>query len=250
VAGGGTGSTLGNGGPATKASLSGPTDVVADGQGNLLITDSGHGEVRVVAASTGTSYGQAMKAGDIYDVAGNGKASFSGNGVLATSAALGYPVYVASDSAGDLFVSFDQFQRVRMIPAASGSYFGVTMTARHEYTIAGTGTRGYSGDGGAGTAAQLNVPTSLAVDAQGNLVIDDDFNDRVRVLAATSGTNYGQAMTSGDIYTIAGDGTYGYSGNGGVPTAAALVPASIALTSAGDLLIADGLGFVREVTFS
>jgi hypothetical protein len=250
VAGGGTGSTLGNDGPATTASLSDPTDVVADGHGNLLITDTGDNEVRVVAASAGTFYGQAMKAGDIYDVAGNGKASFSGNGVLATSAALGYPDYVTTDSAGDLFVSFDPFQRVRMIPAASGAYFGVTMTARHEYTIAGTGTRGYSGDGAAGTAAQLDVPTALAVDGQGNLVIDDYYNNRVRVLAATSGTDYGQAMTSGDIYTIAGDGVDGYSGDGGVPTAAALDPASIALTPEGDLLIADGLGFVREVRFS
>jgi trimeric autotransporter adhesin len=162
----------------------------------------------VVAASSGTFYGQAMTAGDIYDVAGDGTNSFSGNGVLATSAALGDPDYVATDSAGDLFVSFDQFQRVRMIPAASGTYFGVAMTARYE------------------------------------------SNYRIRVLAAASGSYDGQAMTAGDIYTIAGDGVDGYSGNGGVPTAADLDPASMFLTSASDLLIADGLGFVREVTFS
>ena len=71
--------------------------------------------------------------------------------------------------------------------------------------MAGNGTAGYSGDGGPATSAELNSPSGVAVDASGDLLIADTGNERVRVVAATTGTFYGQAMTAGDIYTIAGD---------------------------------------------
>src|SRR5579859_135725 len=74
------------------------------------------------------------------------------------------------------------------------------------YTVAGTATRGFSGDGGPATAANLYVPGGAAIDPDGNLVIADTFNNRIRVIAASSGTFYGQAMTAGDIFTVAGDG--------------------------------------------
>jgi len=245
IAGGGT--SLGNGRLATRAELTNPQGITVDSDGNLLIADRGDSEIRVVAASTGTFYDQAMTAGHIYRVAVNGESGSARSGVRATATVFGLPDYVNTDSAGDLFVSYTTYQRVRMIPAASGTYFGIAMTAGDAYTIAGNGTAGYNGDGEAGPAAELDHPTGVAVDPGGNLVIDD--SGRIRVLAAASGTSYGQAMTAGHIYTIAGDGVSGYSGDGGVPTAADIDPANIALTPAGDLLIADGLGFVREVTF-
>jgi hypothetical protein len=80
----------------------------------------------------------------------------------------------------------------------------------------------------------------VAVDAAGNLVIADTFNDRVRVVAASTGSFYGQSMTTGDIYTVAGDGTAGFSGDGGPATSAELdVPNGVAVDASGDLLIAD-----------
>ncbi len=83
------------------------------------------------------------------------------------------------------------------------------MTGGDIYTVAGDGTPGFSGDGGPATSAELSGPGGVAVDAAGNLLIADTENNRVRVVAHTTGTFYGQAMTGGDIYTVAGDGTRG-----------------------------------------
>jgi hypothetical protein len=98
--------------------------------------------------------------------------------------------------------------------------------------------------------AELNLPEGVAVDGAGNLLIADTLNRRVRVVAAHNGTFYGQAMTAGHIYTIAGDGTAGFSGDGGPATGAELyLPDAVAVDGAGDLLIADSNNFrVREVT--
>jgi hypothetical protein len=124
------------------------------------------------------------------------------------------------------------------------------MTAGDIYTIAGTGTRGFSGDGGPATAAKLYAPRGPVLDGAGNLVFADNGNNRVRVVAASTGTFYGKAMTAGDIYTVAGDGAAGLSGDGGPATAAALSsPVSIAVDGGGNLLIADAANNrVREVT--
>ena len=124
------------------------------------------------------------------------------------------------------------------------------MTAGDIYTIAGTGTGGLSGDGGPATAAELLQPQAVAVDGIGNVLIADNGNNRVRVVAASTGTFYGQAMTAGDIYTVAGNGAMGLSGDGGPAAAAALAsPVSIAVDGGGNLLIADAANNrVREVT--
>ena len=80
----------------------------------------------------------------------------------------------------------------------------------------------------------------MAADAAGNLLIADTFNHRIRVVAASSGTFYGKAMTAGDIYTIAGTGTYGFSGDGGPAASAELAgPAGVTADAAGNVLIAD-----------
>ena len=93
------------------------------------------------------------------------------------------------------------------------------MTAGDIYTIAGDGTSGFSGDSGPGTAAELSAPRRVAVDAMGNLLIADTVNNRIRVAAHRTGTFYGKTMTAGDIYTVAGNGRYGFSGDGGPATA-------------------------------
>jgi trimeric autotransporter adhesin len=248
VAGGGT-TGLGDGGPATAAEVYVPRGVAVDGSGNLVIADNGDRRIRVVAATTGTFYGQAMTAGDIYTVAGNGGTGFGGDGGPATAARV-TPYGVAVDRSGNLVIAAATSNRIRVVAATTGTFYGQAMTAGDIYRVAGTGTLGFSGDGGPATAAKLWFPQSVAVDGSGNLIIADSENWRIRVVAAASGTFYGVAMTAGDIYTVAGNGTAGSSGDGGPATAAELFyPSGVAVGGAGNLVIDDsGNGRVREVT--
>src|SRR6266568_3590845 len=239
VAGDGTKAFSGDGGPATSAELSLPEGVAVDAAGNLLIADGGNNRVRVVAHKTGTFYGQPMTAGDIYTVAGDGNFGFSGDGGPATSAELSLPEGVAVDAAGSLLIADTGNARVRVAAARTGTFYGQAMTVGHIYTVAGTSTQGFSGDGGPATNAELSSPVGVAVDAAGNLLIADGGNERVRVAAAHDGTFYGQPMTAGDIYTVAGDGSSGFSGDGGPATSAGLDPGRVTVDAAGNLLIAD-----------
>ena len=240
VAGDGSFGYSGDGGPATAAGLSFPEGVAVDPAGNLVIADTDAYRVRVVAARSGRFYGQAMTAGDIYTVAGNGTSGYTGDGGPARDAELGFLQAVTVDGAGNLVLSDAVNGVIRVVAARSGTFYGQPMTAGDIYTVAGNGTSGYSGDGGPATKAELNFPDGVAIDPDGNLAIADSANNRVRVVAAQSGTFYGQAMTVGDIYTVAGDGSNGLSGNTGPATAAALsFPEGVTFDMAGNLVIAD-----------
>ena len=167
--------------------------------------------------------------GKIVTVAGTGTAGYRGDGGLATSAELSHPNGIAIDSAGDLFIADGGNNVVREVVKATGDII----------TVAGTGTPGDSGDGGPATAAQLDRVHGLAVDSAGDLFIADVGNNEVReVVKAT-----------GDIITVAGNGTAGYSGDGGPATAAQLDEINgLAVDSVGDLFIADfGDNVIREV---
>jgi hypothetical protein len=238
IAGDGNEGIAGEGGPATSASLGAPQGVAVDSAGNVLIAVNDIHRVRVVAAATGTFYGQAMTAGDLYTAGGNGQVSLSGNDDGARNAELDNPTGIAADGAGG-YVLFDHYQ-ARLVPASTGTFFGRAMNAGHIYPVAGTGHAGYSGDGGPARTATLRYPGGAAFDQAGNLVVADSGNDAVRVVAAATGTFYGQAMTTGDIYTVAGTGHAGFSGDGGPATAAQLNQArSVAVDGAGNLVIAD-----------
>src|SRR5437660_9695475 len=166
--------------------------------------------------------------GTITTVAGTGVAGYSGDAGPATVATLHLPDGVAVDGAGDLFIADSTNNRIRKV-----SPTGVITT------IAGTGTAGYSGDGGAATLAKLNFPTDLALDGAGNLFVADFYNSRVRKISA-----------GGVITTVAGSGMPGYSGNGGPATLARMTsPAGVDVDAAGNLYIADyGNSTVREVS--
>jgi ribulose-5-phosphate 4-epimerase/fuculose-1-phosphate aldolase len=239
VAGGGTSGVAGNGGPATKAWLL-PENVIFDSAGNLVVTDAGNSQVRVVAAKAGTFYGQPMKARDIYSVAGNGTEGFAGDGGPATAAELDFPGGLTADTSGNLVVADTNNDRVRVVAAKAGTFYGQPMTAGDIYTVAGTGALFYSGDAGAAAAAIFNAPGQVTVDGAGNVVISDFGNSRVRVRAARTAKFYGVPMTAGDVYTVIGDGTFGNSGDGGPATQAEIgSPGGTAVDGNGNLLLAD-----------
>jgi sugar lactone lactonase YvrE len=243
IAGDGTHGYAGDGGPAVAAEFSWPRAVAVDPAGNLVIADFGNQRVRVVAASTGTFYGQAMTAGDAYTIAGGG--SGTGNGGPGTGDAIS-AYGVAVDALGNVVVADNFDDRIWVVAAHAGAFYGQAMTSGDIYTVAGDGTPGSSGDGGPATAAEIDS-IGVAVDASGNLVICD-LQNRVRVVAASTGTFYGQAMTAGDIYTVAGDGQFGFSGDGGPATSAELDCYALASDAAGIVLACEPDGRVRMVT--
>jgi hypothetical protein len=239
VAGNGTQGYSGDGGLATTAQMRGDGQVAIDpATGNLVIADALNYTVRVLAAVSGTFYGQAMTADHIYTIAGNGTYGFSGDNGPGQSAQLSYASGVAVDAFGDVVIADADNHRIRVVPVASGVFFGTPYTAGYIYTLVGTGTPGFSGDGGPMASAQLQSPRDVALDASGNLLIADTTNNRLRVVAGSTGTFYGQAMTALDIYTIAGGG--GSFGDGGPATAAQLdSPWGLDVDTHGNVLFAD-----------
>jgi len=219
IAGNGVQGYSGDGGPATAAQLFVPHAVAVDAGGNnIYIADWQNHRLRKITTADGK----------IATIAGNGGANYSGDNGPAAAAQLEYPTALSLDATGNLFVSDYNNFRVRKIAAADAS---IT-------SVAGNGTPGWSGDGGAATSAQLGTYLHIAVDATGNLYIADNENHRIRKVA-----------TDGTISTFAGNGTQGFSGDGGAATSAQLnSPGGIAFDGAGNLYIAEQLGQrVRKV---
>jgi RHS repeat-associated protein len=237
----GANSDNGDDGPATSAVLDSPRGLNPPHNTNTYIADTDGNRIQVVAGTSGTYWGIPMTEGDVYTVAGyaNGTAGLSGQGNIATNAELDQPSGVALDSSGDLYIADSTNNRIEEVPVSSGTYWGISMTADHMYTIAGSssGASGNSGDGGPATSALLNGPASIALDSSGNLYIADTDNNRIQEVCATLSCG-----TVDDIYTFAGSsiGTSGYTGDGGASTAALLNgPTGITFSPNNSLYIAD-----------
>jgi trimeric autotransporter adhesin len=228
----------GDGGLAVNARLARPCMVAADRAGDLAVTDGNR--VRLIAARTGALFGQPVSGGHIATVFGDGNCCEPPVAATPATSAQLAATAVAFDPVGNLLVAVAPFDEVLVVAVRSGRFYGQSMTAGDIYPIAGDGQPGFSGDGGPATAAALNYPSGLAVDAAGNLVISDSGNNRIRVVAERQGTFYGIAMTTGDIYTIAGQHFGGYYGDGGPATRAELCsPQGLSFDGTGNLLVAD-----------
>jgi uncharacterized protein (TIGR03437 family) len=187
VAGTGVAGYSGDGGAAGTAQLNGPQAVAVDASGNLLIADTQNRRIRKVD-TTGT----------ITTIAGTGTEGYSGDGGPATQAMFHQAMDLAFDASGNIYFADSTGQRIRKISTLG------TIT-----TVAGTGIAGYSGDNGPGTVAQLNFPVSIAIDGNSNVYIADANNFRIRMMSS-----------AGMIVTVVGNGTEGFSGDGGAATSA------------------------------
>ncbi|MHB1763455.1 MAG: hypothetical protein ACYCS4_12085, partial [Acidimicrobiales bacterium] len=238
IAGNGTAGFSGDGGPASVAELDDPSGIAVDGAGDLFISDSGDNRVVEVAATDHTQFGITMAAGDIYTIAGNGTAGFSGDGGPASVAELDDPSGIAVDGAGDLLIADTGSERVQEVMSRTRIGSGRVVRAGDIYTIAGNGTAGFSGDGGPASDASLSSPTGVAVDALGDVFIADSGNDAVRLVAPVGG----------EIYTLAGDGIYGFDGIGPADEVELAGPEDVAVGPGGSLLVADtGNALVQQI---
>ena len=203
----------GDGGPASQAQLNAPTRVAVDAAGNVYVADLNNHRIRRIATD-----------GAITTIAGTGVGGYAGDGGPATSAQLSSPYGVAVDAAGNVYVA-DRFNhRIRRI-ATDGTIATIAGTG-----IAGAGAGGYGGDGGPALQAQLNGPTGVAVGSDGVVYIADVGNHRIRRIA-----------TDGTIDTLAGTGTAGYSGDGGLAVEAQLNSPENVAVDAGIVYVADTL---------
>lgn len=217
----------GDGGPATKAQLNSPQGV-ATLDGYVVIADSGNNVVRLITpAGKISTYAGVQSAPACADPTDS-----CGDGGLATKANLNYPVGVAVDAAGNLYIADAGDNRIRMVAKATGKIS----------TVAGNGDTCIlpsCGDGLPATQANLNYPAKVLVDKSGNLYIADENDQKIRFVNRTTQI----------ISTVAGDGGYGFGGDGGPATSASFAdPTGLFVDSAGNMLIADqGGNHLREV---
>jgi Secretion system C-terminal sorting domain/NHL repeat len=220
IAGTGVAGFSGNGGPATAARLNQPGTVALDGAGNVYFSDIQNNCIRKIDPS-----------GVITSIAGTPVPyGFGGDGGLATGALLYHPVGIAFDADGNLFIADEYNHRVRKINTS-----GIISS------VAGNGLGGYSGDNIAATASSLYNPADVVMDIAGNVYVSDYYNHRIR-----------KVNTAGIITTVAGNGSPGYSGDGGDATNAKLKnPVGIALDKYGNFYIGDGHNnCIRQVNSS
>jgi len=223
VVGGGT-NGLGDGGSAIAASLNGPFDVNFDTKGNMYIADAGNNRIRKVNTL-----------GTITSVAGNGTLAFSGDGGQATGAEFSTPQSIAIDAAGNLYIADFGNHRVRMVN--STGLINTVVGAGSNSTV------GIVGAGGQATAAYISLPEGVALDANGNLFVADYFNNNIY-----------NVNNAGIINVFAGaiNANVGYSGDGGLATAALLSePTAVAFDALGNLYISDSENnVIRKISTS
>ena len=232
------------GGPCGGARNPGPMALAVDAAGDLFIAFGAGARVEELPATTSQPSGARVTIGTPVTVAGTGVPGFSGDGGPARHSQLDDPTGLAVDATGDVLIADTANCRVRLVAAATGTRFGVAVVRGDIATVAGNGICGAAGDGGPATSAEVWDPGALAVDAGGDLLVADQGNRSIRLLAAQTGAFYGVPIDADHLGTVAGEGSYGpylVDGLAAVGETAELnFPSAVAVDSHDNLYIADG----------
>lgn len=219
IAGNGIGGFSGDGGPATNAQLAVPQAVAVDGDDNIYICDGSNHRIRKITASTGI----------INTIVGTGTTGSSGDGSIATNAEIYAP--------GGVFI--DKFRNVYVADWGNNKVRKITYSTGVISTIAGTGVGGYYGDGGIAKNAKISRPVDVFCDTSGDVLIAELDNHVIRMVNSITGL----------ITTVAGNGTAGFSGDGGPAVNAKLnQPTGLFVDKQNNIYIAEyGNGTIRKV---
>jgi sugar lactone lactonase YvrE len=230
IAGNGSAGPGGDGSNPSNAQFNGPSSVALDQNGNVFIADSNNLVIRELS----NGYGTLARVAGNYGLICSPTTALCGDGEAATSqdVAFAFPLFVTTDSSGNLIIADYFAHRVRAVNTQTTDVTigGTLIHAGQIQTIAGDGVEGYTGDGGLATQAELNHPSAVAVDASGNVYICDQYNMRIR-----------KVDTTGHISRYALDGVAHLGGNGGPALSGSMWnPLAIALDPAGNLYISGG----------
>ncbi len=218
----GRGGGIGDGGSAAAAELLQPLGIAVTAQGDLLVADQGHSRIRRLGATATTEAGSSAL-GYVNGPALEAKFSF--------------PAAVALDASGSLYVADQGNSVIRKVQD------GVVTT------VAGIGSDGYGGDGGIATSSILNFPQGVAITPDGHVVIADTYNHKIRILATSDVNQYGFAMPTGTIWTLAGQVTDPGFQDGSRLTTRFNTPTAVAVDASGSVYVADsGNHRVRKIT--
>ena len=237
VAGNGSCGDTGDASPAQFAELCNPSSTVVDPSGNLLVADFSNRVVRLVAgATTDPLYpGKTLVPGDIYTIEGGATSACTAITCPGPSTQFTNPSGIAVEPNGDLIIADMGGNVIVLLAAATSDALlpGQALIAGDVYAVAGSHSAGYGGDFGPARSSELFWPFGVAVDHSGNAYVSDTRNARIRLVAATTSNPLlpGVTLVPGDMYTVAGNGTESYTGDG-----APAIHASIdqAINSPGD----------------